>query len=351
MKDMNSAVERLEKLEVKWGLLLDDPRFQHIKDPIRRLTLSQLFENIENFDESRINKNLLLEMVRYIVPKYLSFEFFGTVPMNGPIDLAFFLRGVDFGSEDLGFSIEQTAMPVKSRQYKKLVDDRFFNLNLYTKADRNEFITICDELVDESNEEFIGLLNSVATRGAQNTINPGEFNLLVDAVGNKLGKIKSFILNIESESCTIATTTLRGSGNFILCSPKVLSLLSTDEKFVDIENLGVIDHTELCAGNFRKKYNVYIDKNADDDYYIVGYNRYNTNSSFVVDGGVAIGLYQPVGLTKHVVAPDENFDRFDIEKSKIKIGFKTRHSTVNHPFLPKGDGNAYYRKVNVKIPY
>jgi hypothetical protein len=327
IQDLNATMNALEGLEFKWKLLLDDPRYGEIRDPVRRLVLARLFENIELSNKE--HKNILLEMVRYIVPKYLSFEFFGTIPMTGPVSLSFFT-----------IVNERCCTVAMERLYESNMPYELFVTNMYLKDNHDKLIELCDKLVDESNREYIKLLHSEATKGSLEYTIPGEFDLNVDYPARWIKeRIEGLVLNIERESYGVGQETNHGCGNFVLCSEKVAGYLNYAENFVDMEFLDYSNYTGLCVGNLNKKYNVFIDPWANEDYYIIGYRGYSTANPLVVNSGVSVGLYHPVQLVKSV----------DSESYSPRASFKSRNGIVSHPFSVDSTGkNKYYRKTIVK---
>jgi len=88
--------------------ILDDKAFDPIVEREKREIIAQLLENqrvgpiVEGTLTGDIQKYepVMIPIIRRAMPKLIPMDIFGTQPMNGPVGLAFCLRGVYHGTTD-----------------------------------------------------------------------------------------------------------------------------------------------------------------------------------------------------------------------------------------------------------
>lgn len=236
-------------------------------------------------------------------------------------------QGNPFG--EMGFKIEKSTVTAKSRGLKaeytlELAQDlkRVHGLEAETELSN----ILSTEILAEINREFIRTVNAKAKLGLTgpgvNVINPGIFDLAVDADGRWIDeKFKSLAFEIDREANEIAKSTRRGKGNWIICSSNVASAMSMTGRLTYTpamaNNLEVDDTGNTFAGIFNGRMKVYIDPYAVVDYVTVGYRGSNP-----YDAGIFYCPYIPLGILR---ATDQ--DTF-----QPKIGFKTRYGMITNPF-------------------
>ena len=257
--------------------------------------------------------------------------------------------GPDFA--EMSFSIEKTTVTAKSRALKaeytmELAQDLKAIHGLDAESELANILS--GEILAEINREVVRTINSRAVLGAQQSeiAVKGTFDLAADADGRwSVEKYKGLLVHLQREANTIAQTTRRGKGNFILVSADVAAALSAS---------GMLDYTPALAGNagvgsdvtgttlvgtITGGIKVYLDPYATDNYVTVGYK-----GSSAYDAGLFYCPYVPLTMVRAV---GEN-------TFQPKIGFKTRYGMVANPFVDNTNevgavrSNTYYRIFAVK---
>lgn len=207
------------------------------------------------------------------------------------------------------------------------------------------------EIVADINRELIRTINITAKRGAASgTTTVGRFDLDVDSNGRWLGeKFKGLCFFLELEANQIAKETRRGKGNIIICSSNVASALQMAGVIdytpaINNEGLVVDDTGNTFAGIAMKRYRVYIDPYAGNNYMTIGYK-----GSTPMDAGIYYCPYVPLQFSRAI----------DPGSHQPNIAFKTRYAMAQNPFsigringavgqmaatLTK-DSNVYYRRI------
>ena len=261
--------------------------------------------------------------------------------------------GRDTGAfQEMGFSIEKTAVTAKSRALKaeyslELAQDLKAIHGLDAETELANILST--EILAEINREIVRTINSQAKLGlteSSNVTNPGIFDLSTDADGRwSAEKFKGLAMQIEREANQIAKATRRGKGNIIVCSSDVATALAASGQldYTPGAGLSVDDTGNTFAGTLNGRMRVFIDPYADINYCTVGYKGTNP-----YDAGMFYCPYVPLQMVKAVGEND----------FQPRIGFKTRYGMAANPFIGALDGssrditatngeNTYYRIFRV----
>jgi hypothetical protein len=351
---------------------------------------------------------VLINLVRRAMPQLIAFDVCGVQPMTSPTGLVFALNaryadgrealfneidashsgnaasasmgagwdalskgafGVGMSTAEaesrdrwnqMGFSIERTAVIARSRQLKaqysiELAQDLKAVHGLDAEAELSNILAT--EILTEMNREIIRSIYVMAKPGCMDgmTAEPGVYNLDVDSDGRwSAEKFKGLMYRIELEANAIAQDTRRGRGNFIICSSAVASALQMAGMLSfapEIQaNLSVDEASSTFAGVLNGKYKVFVDpymgNGSADQYFVVGYKG---QSPF--DAGMFYCPYVP--LQAYRATNPEDFTP--------ALGFKTRYGIVANPMVQTdkyGQGEAsvedlanenyFFRKVLVR---
>ena len=258
--------------------------------------------------------------------------------------------GRDTGDfQEMGFTIEKTAVTAKSRALKaeyslELAQDLKAIHGLDAETELANILST--EILAEINREIVRSINFQAKLGVQtsNVALPGVFDLSTDADGRwSAEKFKGLAMQIEREANVIAKETRRGKGNIIVCSSDVATALAASGQldYTPGAGLNIDDTGNTFAGTLNGRLRVFIDPYATTNYCTVGYKGTNP-----YDAGMFYCPYVPLQMVKAVAE-----DTF-----QPKIGFKTRYGMAANPFV-SGPGqhdmantagaNTYYRIFRV----
>jgi len=285
----------------------------------------------------------------------------GTDPLAGLLDspLGSYTTGIGLGTAageaatpaELGFTIEKATVTAKTRQLKaeytmELAQDLKAIHGLDAESELANILS--SEILAEINREVIRSINSTARVGGANVGADGLFDLVADADGRwAVEKFKSLIYQLEVEANSIAQTTRRGKGNFVICSSNVASALAAagqlDYSSNISANLNVDDTGNTFAGVLNGRMKVYVDPYAGGDYATIGYRGTNP-----YDAGLFYCPYVPLTMVRAV----------DETTFQPKIAFKTRYGLQANPFYTtdagignagttQSNGNQYFRKIRV----
>ena len=285
----------------------------------------------------------------------------GTDPLAGLLDspLGSYTTGTGLGTAageagtpaELGFTIEKATVTAKTRQLKaeytmELAQDLKAIHGLDAESELANILS--SEILAEINREVIRSINSTARVGGANVGADGLFDLVADADGRwAVEKFKSLIYQLEVEANSIAKTTRRGKGNFVICSSNVASALAAagqlDYSSNISANLNVDDTGNTFAGVLNGSMKVYVDPYAGNDYATIGYRGTNP-----YDAGLFYCPYVPLTMVRAV----------DETTFQPKIAFKTRYGLQANPFYTtaagigdagttQSNGNQYFRKIRV----
>jgi len=250
---------------------------------------------------------------------------------------------VDTTLPEMGFTIEKTVVAAKTRQLKaeytmELAQDLKAVHGLDAESELANILS--GEILAEINREVIRSMVITGQRGGVGSTE--AFDLVADADGRwAVEKFQSLIFQIEQEANTIATSTRRGKGNFVICSSNVASALAAagSLKFGGEGELAVDATGNTFAGTLNGRLKVYIDPYASVDYATVGYK-----GASPYDAGLFYAPYVPLTMVRAV---GEN-------SFQPKIAFKTRYGLCANPITGVVDGsigasgsNPYYRTFKV----
>ena len=258
--------------------------------------------------------------------------------------------GRDTGDfQEMGFTIEKTAVTAKSRALKaeyslELAQDLKAIHGLDAETELANILST--EILAEINREIVRSINFQAKLGVQtsNVALPGVFDLSTDADGRwSAEKFKGLAMQIEREANVIAKETRRGKGNIIVCSSDVATALAASGQldYTPGAGLNIDDTGNTFAGTLNGRMRVFIDPYATTNYCTVGYKGTNP-----YDAGMFYCPYVPLQMVKAVGEDD----------FQPRIGFKTRYGMVANPFVtdnPTSDIdttkglNQYYRIFRV----
>jgi len=197
-----------------------------------------------------------------------------------------------------------------------------------------ELINIIEyEVGAEIDRELIDKMNFIATSG----LNPWVYGLTAGtpvAGGSNVSdgrweqeKFRTLYTRIVKEANTIALTTRRGAGNFIVCSTNVATALETLSSFMYSAVPGTVTAGTGVSkvGVLDGRFTVYVDTFAMIDYITVGYK-----GPGAFDTGLVYCPYVPLMVQKVV----------DPNSFQPKIGFMTRYAMIENLFGAK----HYYRR-------
>ena len=237
-------------------------------------------------------------------------------------------------------SVSADSYKLKAKYSDELAQDMKAVHGLDADTELTKFLGL--EVAAEQNRKFIDYLNTRALVGGTYTWNMASHAYGGDADGRWAAeKIFSFYQYINKIANSIAKTTLRGRGNFIVCSLDVASQLETLRHWIaayapnsgnsisggiaDV-NLGQSAFVGILGG----KYKVYVDMYAASDYCTVGYK-----GASEWDAGIFYCPYVPLYVKKGIGEED----------GQPRLFFHTRYGLTDNPF-----GSAiYYRHIAVTL--
>ncbi len=197
-----------------------------------------------------------------------------------------------------------------------------------------ELINIIEyEVGAEIDRELIDKMNIVATAG----LKPWVYGLTSGtpvAGGSNVSdgrweqeKFRTLYTRIVKEANTIALTTRRGAGNFIICSTNVATALESLSSFMYSAVPGTVTAGTGVSkvGVLDGRFTVYVDTFAMIDYITIGYK-----GPGAFDTGLVYCPYVPLMVQKVV----------DPNSFQPKIGFMTRYAMIENLFGAKN----YYRR-------
>ena len=260
-------------------------------------------------------------------------------------------------TQELSFDIDKLVVTAQTRALRagysvELAQDMKAIHGLSAEQELINIMT--SEIISDINREIINTILYSARLGSQGATTAGVFDMDLDSNGRwSVERFKGLIYQIERDANSIAQTTRRGKGNFVICSPDVASALAMTglldsapalQNSIDVDPQG-----NTFAGVLLGKYKIYVDPYASTDYYCVGYK--GTASS---DAGIFYAPYVPLQLYKTV----------DSDNMQPRLAFKTRYGIAVNPFAQAqsngGMGlqeqpntivqhaNRYYRKARVR---
>ena len=260
-------------------------------------------------------------------------------------------------TQELSFDIDKLVVTAQTRALRagysvELAQDMKAIHGLSAEQELINIMT--SEIISDINREIINTILYSARLGSQGATTAGVFDMDLDSNGRwSVERFKGLIYQIERDANSIAQTTRRGKGNFVICSPDVASALAMTgllDSAPALQNtLDVDPQGNTFAGVLLGKYKIYVDPYASTDYYCVGYK--GTASS---DAGIFYAPYVPLQLYKTV----------DSDNMQPRLAFKTRYGIAVNPYAqaqPNASmsqqeqpnvinqhANHYYRKARVR---
>lgn len=260
-------------------------------------------------------------------------------------------------TQELSFDIDKLVVTAQTRALRagysvELAQDMKAIHGLSAEQELINIMT--SEIISDINREIINTILYSARLGSQGATTAGVFDMDLDSNGRwSVERFKGLIYQIERDANSIAQTTRRGKGNFVICSPDVASALAMTgllDSAPALQNtLDVDPQGNTFAGVLLGKYKIYVDPYASTDYYCVGYK--GTASS---DAGIFYAPYVPLQLYKTV----------DSDNMQPRLAFKTRYGIAVNPFAQaqpnagmtqqeqpnviNQHANRYYRKARVR---
>lgn len=224
-------------------------------------------------------------------------------------------------------SLERVAAEAKTRKLKaeysmELAQDL---KNVHGLDAEAELVNILEyEITAEIDRELVDRINSVATKVDKPWIYALSGSLLAPGANVSDGrweqeKFRTLYTRIVKEANTIALTTRRGAGNFIICSTNVATALESLSSFMYSAVPGSVSPQTGVSkvGTLDGRFTVYVDTFATYDYITVGYKG---PSAF--DTGVVYMPYIPLMVQKVV----------DPYSFQPKVGFMQRSAIVENLF-------------------
>lgn len=223
----------------------------------------------------------------------------------------------------VGFGIERQSVEAKTRKLKaeytlEMYDDLKAQHGMLVDEELTALISA--ELQNELDREIVAFVNDTATV-VSDAMAPGK------APGNTFGrweleKFRANAVKIDVEARNIGIETKRGSGNVLLVSPKVATMLQQVGDFKLANGSSSINH-DLFTGNvgtFDGRYNVVVDQYTENDYITVLYKGSSRQD--------AIGFFCPyIPLSfQRVIQPDSG---------QPAILSRIRYGLVKNPLAPE----------------
>ena len=199
--------------------------------------------------------------------------------------------------KEVGFSISKKSVEAKSRALKgQYTVEMYQDLKAQhgLLADEEIMSLMSYELQAEIDREIVDFVNTNAevVPDASNI----AFTTAVDVTGRwEIEKYRREVIKISKESKVIGLNTKRGTGNILIVSPQVVTMLEQVGSFkVADQTSGVVNPVSGgIAGTFDNKYKVIVDQFAAGDYATVMYKG--------ADRRDAMGFfapYVPLSFTK-----------------------------------------------------
>lgn len=228
----------------------------------------------------------------------------------------------------VGFGIEKKTVEAQTRKLKAE-----YTLEMYEDlknqhgvlADDHLANLIAAEMQTEIDREIINFVNNTATV-VPDTLSPG--NTYKDAGRWEIERYRCNAIKIDLEARNIGLMTRRGSGNTLLVSPKVATMLDQIGAFKFATSSSNIA-TDVFTGNvgtYDGRYNVIVDQYAKTDYITVLYKGSSAQDS--------LGFfcpYVPLSFQK-VMNP---------ESAQPGMIARTRYGLVTNPLEPENYARTF----------
>ncbi len=222
----------------------------------------------------------------------------------------------------VGFGIERKEVVAGTRKLKaeytlEMYDDLKAQHGLLVDEELTALISA--ELQNEVDREVVDFVNETATPVAD-AMAPGGAGK--DFGRWELERYRANAIKIDIEARNIGVETKRGSGNVLLVSPKVATMLQQIGDFKLANGSSSINHNIFTGnvGTFDGRYNVVVDQYAADDYITVLYKGSSRQDS--------LGFfcpYVPLSFQK-VIQPDSG---------QPAIISRLRYGMVRNPLAPE----------------
>ena len=185
------------------------------------------------------------------------------------------------------------------------------------------------EIQAEIDREMVGRMVNIA-------VNAGNISYWTPASSDgrwQAERFRTLYHRILIEANSIAITTRRGSGNFVICSPSVVAALQTIDNFTIDPIPSTVNSQEAGVakvGTLDGRITVYRDTFATSDYCLVGYKGQES-----YDAGIIYCPYIPL-LISRVQGEDDFMPR---------IGMMTRYGVAENLF----GASLYYRIISINF--
>ena len=324
-------------------------------------------------------KKIAMPLVRRVFPELLANQLVGVQPMSGPVSLAYALRFKNESGDELGYSVpdasytgsyntsagealnepngklgsdgstssKEAGLSVEQKEIKARTRKMKARWSVEAQQDlaAMQNVDLEEEMMDllayevqaEIDRELVGRIHNAANYGGQLTWNYGTSgNVNGTADGRwELEKFKTLWTSIVHAAEDIARATRMGAGNYVICSPRVVTALSQIPGFTQFSGLSGSVATLTNGVSLVGELNsikIYRDTFAYDDsandFAVVGYKGVREN-----DTGIIYCPYVPLMFAR--ATGEESFSP--------RAGVMTRYGICDHLF---GSHN-YYRKINV----
>ena len=133
-------------------------------------------------------------------------------------------------TQELSFDIDKLVVTAQTRALRagysvELAQDMKAIHGLSAEQELINIMT--SEIISDINREIINTILYSARLGSQGATTAGVFDMDLDSNGRwSVERFKGLIYQIERDANSIAQTTRRGKGNFVICSPDVASALA-----------------------------------------------------------------------------------------------------------------------------
>jgi hypothetical protein len=323
-------------------------------------------------------KKIAMPLVRRVFPELLANQLVGVQPMSGPVSLAYALRfkndaGAELGygvpdasytgshstsggeglnepsgrlgsngsvSNEAGLSVEQKEIKARTRKMKarwsvEAQQDLAAMQNVDLEEEMMDLLAY--EVQAEIDRELVGRIHNAANYGGRLTWEYGvSGNVSGTADGRwELEKFKTLWTSIVHAAEDISRATRMGAGNYVICSPRVVTALSQIPGFAQFTGVSGSVATLTNGVSLVGELNgikIYRDTFAYDDsandFAVVGYKGSREN-----DTGIIYCPYVPLMFAR--ATGEESFSP--------RAGVMTRYGICDHLF---GSHN-YYRKIDV----
>ena len=381
-----------KRLVERWSRLLDAGD-KPVKGRQLREATSIVLENqrqyfLENSTTTSPGMDTYLKitipMIRRIFPELIANDIVGVQPMAGPVGLAFALRfqfaetrgGVNANDEagynlvdpqysgvsGTGYPYETSAAELVSSawtHYPSISEYEIPELNIKVESEQiragtrklkaswtlelqqdlanvhsldidAEMVNMLSyEIQAEIDREMVGRMVNIA-------VNAGNISYWTPASSDgrwQAERFRTLYHRILIEANSIAITTRRGSGNFVICSPSVVAALQTIDNFTIDPIPSTVNSQEAGVakvGTLDGRITVYRDTFATSDYCLVGYKGQES-----YDAGIIYCPYIPL-LISRVQGEDDFMPR---------IGMMTRYGVAENLF----GASLYYRIISINF--